>query len=83
MNETCTVGCVSNNNNTGNKNENDDTSTNSFDISDKSNVSLNDHIDEKITHTDLNVHNINININPDVHEELQTEKRTLANDLMS
>jgi len=38
-------------------------------ISNKSNVSLNDHIDEKIIHhTDLNVHNINININPDVHD---------------
>jgi len=53
-------------------------------ISNKSNVSLNDHIDEEIIHhTDLNVHNINININSDVHEGLQTEKRTLANDLIS
>ncbi len=45
-------------------------------ISNKSNVSLNDHIDEEIHHTDLNVHNINININPD--EGLQTEKKNFS-----
>lgn len=79
--ETCTVGYVSNNNNTGNKNKNDAIVTNSFDISDNSNVSLNDHIDKEIIYTDLNVHNVNININPDIREELSIQKRTLANDL--